>query len=255
MPEGSASRVPAISVSNNFQTLPGAIAQRSPSEQAELRELYSTRFRAIFPRDPASLDALQRQQTADATTETALGLDAAFLLDRHPEVRQDAGIGAFVTFFGRSLKDHGNALIERAGAATGLEHMPLGKWFGIRPPLVDFKFDRMRRRLSRSAFVLTDTYHVAVNAMAEGAPVVGVGIRADSQVGTLGDFKKQQLFCMFGLDAHYVALAGPEEIPDAGAALAAAIETARLQRSGAYGQLHDMRADYVARLTRAIGER
>jgi len=72
----------------------------------------------------------------------------------------------------------------------------------------------MRAELRASRIVVTDVYHVAVNALTLGTPVLLLARDATEQHGTLGEYKKRTLLAMFGLE-DWLHLIGADE-PDAG---------------------------------------
>ena len=89
--------------------------------------------------------------------------------------------------------------------------MALEDWFRLDPARAEVQFAALRAKIAQARFVLTDTYHVSVNAMAMGVPVYGIGRHAAGQTGTLGDFKKKVLFDMMQAQSCYLDCAEDEE--------------------------------------------
>jgi polysaccharide pyruvyl transferase WcaK-like protein len=135
------------------------------------------------------------------------GIDAAFLLD-HARLgikTNPCRDRTFCTFFGRSEIGGMDALVADLERRTGLKAVPVSNWFKCRWKHADRQFGEMIATMARANFILTDTYHLCVNALNLGVPVVAVGRQTNEQAGTLGDHKKKVLFKMFGLGNNYIA--------------------------------------------------
>lgn len=193
----------AISVGNNFQNDFDAIARTHPEVFAAM----GARFDAILPRDPYSVENLSRHLPAEARPKVAQGMDCAFLLPAPPPM--DPG-DHFCCHFGRSGFRDTAGLIARAETLTRLRAVDLDRWFHLPRKGAHEVFTAMRAQIRAARFVLTDTYHVAVNAMTLGTPVYGIGRAAAVQDGTLGDFKKRVLFAMMDAAPFYTE-AAPDE--------------------------------------------
>jgi len=151
----------------------------------------------VTPRDGRSL------QVARAIAPAArieAGMDCAWLLDP-PAARRGRRGGYFACFLGRTLGEGDRGLFHEIGRRTGLKPVWV-EWLrlGKSPWLADRRFRRKRRLLAGARFVVTDTYHLAINALNCGTPVVCLfdGSR-QGQDGTLGDYKKLALMEQLGL--------------------------------------------------------
>ncbi|MBE0455496.1 MAG: polysaccharide pyruvyl transferase family protein [Roseovarius sp.] len=164
-------------------------------------------FDHILPRDPWSAANLLRTLPPSSACKVTPGLDCAFLL---PVTERRSPRPQFCYHFGRSGFDRTAALVGAVEARSGLRGVALEDWFTLDPTRAEMQFTAMRAELAQARFVLTDTYHVSVNAMAMGVPVYGIGRHAASQTGTLGDFKKQTLFEMMQAQPCYFACAEDE---------------------------------------------
>lgn len=82
--------------------------------------------------------------------------------------------------------------------------LPLARMFGFParrlPPLPR----ELLASLLECRFVLTDTYHLCVNAWNLGIPAVCVGYGGQHVAHTLGDKKKEILFAQYGASPYYV---------------------------------------------------
>lgn len=151
----------------------------------------------VTPRDGRSLDIV-RAMAPDARIEE--GMDCAWLLAPPPAGRA-RGPGYFACFLGRTLEAGDRGFLDELGHRTGLKPVWLD-WLrlGKSPWLADRRFRRMRRLLAGARFVVTDTYHLSINALNCATPVVCLfdGSR-QVQDGTLGDYKKLALMEQLGL--------------------------------------------------------
>jgi len=137
-----------------------------------------------------------------------LGMDCAFLLDDAPErplVARQSRKPRITTFFHRSRISNLNDLtgllstIPHEGTVkslTGWLQLPKGR-------AASSHFERLRDVILQSDVMVTDTYHVAVNAVRDGVPTICIGNYCESQRDTLDDFKKKILFRDLGLSDCY----------------------------------------------------
>lgn len=187
-----------VSAGQNFQNDYHAYGQDFGDVFASL----GAHFDHILPRDPHSLTNLSGMLGADAHARVEQGIDCAFLLDSDAA---PADTGTFCYHFARSGFEDVDGLVRAVQAATGLRPVHLAEWFRLPDATADAAFTRMRQEMLGARFVLTDTYHVCVNALTLGVPTYCVGRAAAGQVGTLGDFKKKVLFDMMGAQAFHFA--------------------------------------------------
>jgi hypothetical protein len=145
---------------------------------------------------------LSRSCGQDELTKLSLGMDCAFLQDRDIEEKKS---DLFCYFFGRSgYKDTG-LLIDALRSKFQLQALDLSGWLRLNAKTAERDFAELRRRISSARFVLSDTYHVCINAINLGTTVICLGKEVKSQFGTLGDFKKRQLLVDLGLERFYLS--------------------------------------------------
>lgn len=202
-----------ISVSNNFQGMASSLSRMGTEERSSVCRLLEHNFDAIFPRDPVSTEMLVKHCPRAAKGNIRTGVDAAFLLDSHSFVPDDGrtwSARSFSYFFGRSGITGLSQLLLSLGLHFRAFPSELEGWLSVTPEREGWEqLSAFLCQVSRSQFVVTDTYHLCVNAMNLGVPVVGVGRYSDEQEGTLGDYKKQTLFQMFGQKENYIAIQKP----------------------------------------------
>lgn len=184
----------AISVSNSFQTLPlEGIADDS------IPACLERNFRAIYPRDPVSLERLRATYPRAADGNIRQGIDAALLLARRPPPAFWQRAPILTWHFRRSKLAEPEHIIREISRRTGLRAVHLRNWFRPGGRAAPLRILKMRSEMRSSRLVVTDVYHVAVNALALGVPVLCIARAATEQLGTLGDYKKHTLLEMFQL--------------------------------------------------------
>ena len=176
---------------------------------AALSRLFSS-ARLVLMRDPVSA-ALAARYGARGTTQ---GVDCALLLEPFGNIdwrRSRKAPAALAFSFGRgpSRRKSTRRLMRRLVA--GLDHALNSKeqlsleWLSQNDvdPVAGL-LEKLELLHSRSAVVVTDTYHCAVNAWREGIPAVCIGLGAEHPSGTLADKKKELFLNMFGGGDFYV---------------------------------------------------
>jgi hypothetical protein len=162
-------------------------------------------------RDPVSAALADRY--AGGRPDGTQGIDAAFLLQRTPALDWRRGPGAASRVagysFGRALSRNAIALetitafAQSVAGALQCDLVDIG-WL---EPLGPSPMQALSQRLSSvnaCRFVVTDTYHCAVNAWRDGIPAVCIGLGADHPDSTLSEKKKELLFGLFTALDHYV---------------------------------------------------
>ena len=194
-----------FSVGNNLQNHFEELGR----EAEEIFSHFRSNFDLFIPKDPFSLENLTSSlQDRPDSCELAQGTDCAFLLDSDEQTEKQS---TFCYHFGRSGFTNTAKLVSTLESETGLRAVPLTNWLNTYANDTDKVFRTLRRSIAESRFVVTDTYHVCVNAMNQKTPVFGIGRHSDKQKGTLGDFKKQTLFEMMKLEDFYLAQHGDDE--------------------------------------------
>ena len=188
-----------ISVGGNFQHN----VRENQMSAPRLMKAYDNiqkNFVRLLPRDSFSVASLANHFDYENLSKIVPGIDCAFLCPSENPAQPTAH---FSYLFGRSGYTDHKALVSRVERETGLAGVKLSKWLKL--PADDFAnaFEDRRSKMATAQFVLTDVYHVAINAMNLGVPVFGFGRPANVQEGTLGDMKKRYLFDMMGLRNYY----------------------------------------------------
>lgn len=203
--ERGATRV--VAASGNFQDCGVVLSTFSQDQQDEIASCFRKNFSAIFPRDPASTQALRVAIPDAAQGMVSTGLDAAFLFSPErafPVLSSVQENGTFCYFFGRSQLQGQDALIERLSRETGLRPVALTLWHKLSRRRGDLQFMKLLQTIRAASFTITDTYHCAINAMTLARPVIGLGRAPTGELTTLNESKKRTLFQMLGLGEFYI---------------------------------------------------
>lgn len=194
----------------------------------DLDKSYTGKFRRLFSNAGATLlrDALSAAKISPLRPgdDATLGCDCAFLLqdsdlEQLPDftlASERRGVGVF---FGRSPSRYkmmafsqliGRALGEQCSWIAWFRHyrrMRLtGRVFGFDIPDHQPSAGALLGQLSGYRFIVTDTYHVCVNAWRLGIPAICIGAGATVSTNSLSDKKKEILFEMYGARSFYVFL-------------------------------------------------
>lgn len=174
----------------------------------------------VYFRDALSASKVSPLRQSEAT----LGCDCAFLL-RNEDLYQlknfqlsenRTGVGLFL---GRSpsklkmmifAKMVANQMNEDLSWLPWFSSFPkmrfAAKFFGLDVPQHDVLPGDILSKLSGYRFVITDTYHICVNAWRMGIPAVCIGQGTNGSLHSLSDKKKEILFEQYGGRRLYVFL-------------------------------------------------
>ncbi|MHA3913968.1 polysaccharide pyruvyl transferase family protein [Halovulum sp. GXIMD14793] len=191
-----------ISASQNFQNLAGG----NTFGITDYVELFFDRFDYVLPRDPISMEAIQKLAPKNWAGQAEQGIDAAYMLsglERGAYAEKMKARGYFVCFFHRSKLENIGALTGEISRKTGLVPVYLDRWLNAPLHEIDDYYFYNIGLIKNSSFVISDTYHVCVNSFNCQVPVFGIGIDEGKMLGTLGDFKKKILFEMHCQDDNY----------------------------------------------------
>ena len=185
-------------------------------EEAQYRDLLS-RFTAIAPRDDASF----RELSELGLSNLLHGFDCASLLDLPRAEPRSTGRLAYA--FGRTFRPWvGTEIANTVAEALALQPVPVD-WL-----LPKYRL-KGRARAYREAldvlrgvdFLVTDIYHLTINALNVGCPVSCIGRVETSLADTCDDQKKLVLAEMLGLGEQYIGL--PADAADPAAVAAEAV--------------------------------
>lgn len=188
----------------------------------ETMQRFFAQVKAVYFRDALSAAKISPLRG----NEASLGCDCALLL-RDEDLKQITGFvpaaqrkGVGV-FFGRSPRKArmmvfsqlvGRALGEKCRWLPwlGWGGAPKDRWpymaLGYKIRAADADTGALLSQLSGYKYIVSDTYHVCVNAWRMGIPAVCIGEGSKMALHSLGDKKKEILFEMYGARAFYVYL-------------------------------------------------
>ncbi|MFC3202857.1 polysaccharide pyruvyl transferase family protein [Alteromonas oceani] len=195
-----------VSIGNNFQH--DFSIENEDYEEVVLKILHN--FYIVAPRDHYSFENLNKyivsKAKSDKNPSQSLfkGVDCAFFIN--DTERRKNSTKTFTYFFHRSGFNSTKYLIKLLEKQTDLKGVETSHWLNLNKRNADNEFNSNLSLILNSQFVITDTYHVCVNALRMGVPTICLSQDSHSQKGTLGDFKKRQLFEMFNARSYYYTL-------------------------------------------------
>lgn len=222
-----------LSIGQNFHSLEASLGDLPDAQRSEIENRYRTSFDAILPRDDVSFQSLAPLKLDQAGVRVKVGLDPAMLLDYgalFPTLADVRPTETFAHVFGRSDFGGLSDLLDEVGRRSGCAPVDLPRWHDLDPWFADRQMRKMIETIASARFVLTDTYHCAINALVLGKPVFCLGVRQGAQSSTVSEPKKRILFRMLGLDSNYVELADQALTADRCSMIAKTVVTGLAQR-------------------------
>jgi hypothetical protein len=206
LPERANKSTAVYSIGQNFHSVEKSLKSLSEDAREKIEERYRSSFDAILPRDDISFQSLNNLNLGKSGVKISQGLDPALLIDHYalyPELRRVKQSATFAYVFGRSDFLQIPELLHELEHRSGLKGINLPSWHDLDSFAADRKMRRMLETIAGAKFVLTDTYHCAINAMGIGKPVFCMGLNQATQSSTVGEPKKGILFQMMGLMENY----------------------------------------------------
>lgn len=165
----------------------------------------------VTPREARSLEVVQRLAPAPHVVP---GMDCAWLLPFPAQPAPPTAAPYFVAFLGRTLRRQNHGFLDELARRTGLRMVWID-WNNLRPPrfLAHWNFERMHRWIAGAQFVVTDTYHLVVNALNRSVRTICLyDAEQRGSDGTCGDLKKQALVAQAGAAARLVEVRDPASL-------------------------------------------
>lgn len=186
-------------------TLTNSEFRVSPIYRESVFDLYHNAA-AIIPRDPIS-SAMAQIMRGDHRG-VSCGIDAAFFLSTPQSNEEDSIKNKIGYSFSRSVrrnkpftKKAAHRLIRGISKLSGFPAENVG-WKASGGDPCEF-FDTVES-LRSYKFIVTDTYHCAINSIREGVPVICLGEGAAFQLTAISDKKKELIFQNFMGDEYYI---------------------------------------------------
>lgn len=195
-----------------------AVAEQMDARYRSAFEALMREARGIFFRDPISAAHAARFRPGQPT----LGTDCALLLEDadiptlsgQPPARPSGSVGVY---FGRSRLTIAMLAFARLAASRSGLHARWLPWLGSRwksafqakalgfdPPGEAAAPAEVLADLRKCDAVITDTYHLCVNAWRMGIPAICVGRGAERSDSTINSKKKEIFYAMHGASDFYV---------------------------------------------------
>ena len=178
------------SIGQNFHSLAQSLKSLSEDLRERVKDRYNHTFDAIIPRDDMSLLSLNDLNLRNKQVRMTQGLDPAMLLDHsalYPHLKSVKQSDTFAYVFGRSGFLHIPHLLRELEDKTGLKGVDLPFWHRLDAFKADRQMQRMMEAIASAKFILTDTYHCAVNAITFGKLVFCLGVNQPTQSATVSE--------------------------------------------------------------------
>lgn len=197
-----------ISVGNNFHFDLNDFPTPSFFKRTDYRSKAKTalknienKFDLILPRDNYSTTNLLAHFSKINHTKVKNVLDCAFLLedDIHQPKRNQV-----TTYLYRSSLSTLYNLEKHLEDKYGFLVLN-NPWLEL-PDERQKAFNSYTNDMRQSLFTITDTYHFAINSLRLGTISICIGRKETNQIGTLGDFKKKELYKTLGLLDFYIEI-------------------------------------------------
>ncbi|QTF93965.1 polysaccharide pyruvyl transferase family protein [Halomonas sp. BM-2019] len=183
--------------------------------KADLSVLYKN-AKLVMVRDPIS--AMYVARYTDWKVTDSLGIDAAWLLKPSSVLswseRSEKGGEVVVGYsFGRAIAKSEELLkcstdfVRKFGdAISGSQSVKVIdlKWLSSKKEDPLGGLSNKLGVINSCDYVVTDTYHCAINSWREGVPTVCIGMGGDEKSGTLTEKKKEYLYSAFNIRDFYV---------------------------------------------------
>ena len=141
-----------------------------------------------LPRDSKSTENIKSLGVENCTVIQACDPAMLKILKHEPRREKDF----FVYYFSRSILKNADELISSVSKKLNLEARELKNWNRANEDYED-RWKNLSDLIKESRFLITDTYHCAVNAISLHKIPLVISNPSASQSGTLGDFKKKVL--------------------------------------------------------------
>ena len=194
-----------LSFGQNFQSVNSVLSSLPPAQHKAIVDAYRSNFDTFLVRDPASAIEMAAL-VSGSRAEVIEGRDPAFLLDdavEFPDALTSTALEEFCFFFGRSSLINVETLVERIESKTGLKAVKLAKWLKLNKYDAHREVGEMMEKIGGARFVITDTYHLCVNALRIGTPAISLAGDDEKQLSSLSDYKKKVLFESFEIEEFY----------------------------------------------------
>lgn len=194
-------KIVIASIGNCFLGASSALAAHDLREPLRDFTLSSVR---ILPRESWSTKELLSASGASADT-VRTGLDAAFLLSL-PVSMDFTNRRCFGYAFARSGARDVVAALEAICSKTGLRPIEIPWTVGDRRKSYKKTFERALGIIPNCRFIITDIYHLSINALNHGTPVISISKGAGAMETSVGDQKKYALAEQIGTTGLHVSL-------------------------------------------------
>lgn len=156
---------------------------------------------------------LSRDSVSQAFLNEARGSREAFLCDlafhgHRPATPKDRSVRKVGILLGRS-KLHTAKTLEML-LRKKFEVVNFHDWLSANWISMDDAYEQAKIRIASCDLIITDVYHLSINSLSLGVPVICISTNDEAQFKAVSDFKKKILFRDLELDEAYISLSSPQ---------------------------------------------
>jgi len=177
--------------------------------RSAISDLYSN-CKFVSLRDPISSNISKKYSNID---NCRLGIDCAFYY--HPIFKKNDSLNdneknlKVGYYFGKRTKSKYkryilNKFIRYLSRDTRVSKIIDIDWFDIDEKFPINDLENKLKKIQSCDFIITDTYHCAVNSFSLGTPAFCIGKASSKSLKTVDDKKKEVLYLMFGAHSMYI---------------------------------------------------
>lgn len=184
------------SLGNSFLGITDFLKNTSSKNKIMISERFSQAFDFILPRDKHSYDELRLLFPSIKLEEW--GLDLAVLNNFNETINLNTSLKKlhFSYFFNRSSieKKISKSLIDYIHNLSSNDPVKINNWLQISRLFPLYSIKNNFKTISSSQFLITDTYHLALNSLNMGTPAILIGDEEHQSLHSCCQNKKKILF-------------------------------------------------------------
>jgi hypothetical protein len=184
------------SFGNSFLGITNFLSNISNYSKTQISERFSQAFDFVLPRDHHSYEELKLLFPSIKMEEWGMDLTVLNNFGEINSLKQSSKNLDFSYFFNRSSlhKNNINLIIKNTHYLSSNYPLEIKNWLKISRIFPSFSIRNNFNIISSSQFLITDTYHLALNALNMGTPTILIGENEDQSLHSCCQNKKKILF-------------------------------------------------------------
>jgi hypothetical protein len=184
------------SFGNSFLGITNFLSNTSNDNKTQISERFSQAFDFVLPRDHQSYEELKLLFPSIKMEDWGMDLTVLNNFDEINSLKQPSKNLDFSYFFHRSSlhKNNIRSIIKNTHLLSSNCPSEIKNWLKIPRIFPSFSIRNNFNIISSSQFLITDTYHIALNALNMGTPTILIGENEDQSLHSCCQNKKKILF-------------------------------------------------------------